>query len=191
MNYFFQFLLVVLILFTTPLFPAKAIGQDIDADITDIIITTSDTNLLLFSTVKHGFTKEMLEGVRNGIPVTFTFFIGLEQIKSHWFDSTLAEQTISHTLTFNNLKEEYTVELSERDNQTITTNSAIKAQEIMSEINGIKVIERSDLIPDTQYALSIKATLAEKKLPLNMHYIVPFISLWNFETDWRTIEFRY
>jgi hypothetical protein len=61
----------------------------------------------------------------------------------------------------------------------------------MSELNGVKIIERHELIPDVLYALHVKAILAEKTLPMNMHYIVPFISLWDFETDWRTIEFRY
>ena len=37
----------------------------------------------------------------------------------------------------------------------------------------------------------IKATLAETTLPLGIHYILPFTSLWDFETDWRTVEFRY
>ena len=61
----------------------------------------------------------------------------------------------------------------------------------MVELNGIKIIPRNTMEPDAPYAIHVKAKLAEKILPLYMHYIIPFVSLWDFETDWRTIEFRY
>ena len=52
----------------------------------------------------------MLEGVRNGIPVTFSFFIDLEQVRNNWPDATLAEYTITHTLTYDSLKKKYSIE---------------------------------------------------------------------------------
>lgn len=61
----------------------------------------------------------------------------------------------------------------------------------MAELNGLKVIARKKLSPDSPYALRLQAKLSEVKLPLGIHTIIPFISLWNVETKWRTIEFRY
>jgi hypothetical protein len=133
----------------------------------------------------------MVKGVQNGIPVTFTFLVELERTINNWPDSTLAEMTIQHTLTYDALKQQYRVTLPELSNGTITTDSLDKAMVAMSELNGIKVINRDVLVPDAPYALHVHATLAEKTLPLNIHYLVPFISLWNFETETRTIEFRY
>ena len=179
---------VLFVLFFPP--PVMA-EEEVEANIADIIITTSKTHLLLFCTIKNSFTSEMVEGVRNGIPILFDFSIELEKVNNNWLDTTLMETTIQHTLTYDLLKEEYQITLQERDNKTVVTDSIDKAMELMAEINGIKIIERNKLTPDTPYALHIKAKLAEKTLPMNMHYIIPFISLWNFETDWRTIEFRY
>ena len=169
--------------------PAWA-STDTEPAIDDIIITTSSTHLLLFATVKNGFTEEMLEGVRNGIPLSFSFDIELERVRSKWFDVTLVEKTITHTLTYDAIKEEYTVTMSEKKNPQVTR-SRKKARQLMAEINGLEVIELNKLIPDAPYALQMKATLVENTLPLGMHYVLPFTSLWNFETDWRTIEFRY
>lgn len=159
--------------------------------ISDIFITTSQDDLLLFCSIKKGFTEEMLEGVRNGIPVTFSFFIQLERTVRNWPDSTLTEMTVQHTLTYDTLKEQYQINLPERGNDTVVTGALDKALEAMSELNGIKIVGRDRLEPDAPYALHVKATLAEKTLPLNLHYLVPFISLWDFETETRTIEFRY
>jgi hypothetical protein len=171
-------------------FPAAA-QEDTEANISDIIITTSKSHLLLFCAIKNSFKPEMIEGVRNGIPITFDFSVELEKVNNNWPDSTLTEQTIRHTLTYDPLREEYRVILPEKGNNIVTTPSIDKAMELMAELNGLKVIERDKLIPDAPYALHVKAKMAEKTLPLNMHYIIPFISLWDFETEWRVIEFRY
>lgn len=180
-------LLVLAILFMC--MPVQA-ANDKEPTIEDIIITTSSTDLLLFATVKNCFTETMLEGVRNGIPLTFRFDIQLDKVRNRWFDATLVEETINHTLSYDAIKETYQIDFSEK-NRPIVTRSQEKAKQLMAEISGLEVIPRKELIPDAAYALQIKATLVENTLPLGMHYIIPFTSLWNFETDWRTIEFRY
>lgn len=171
--------------------PSSIAQEEGKANIADIIITTSKTHLLLFCAIKNSFTPEMIEGARNGIPITFDFFIQLEKINNNWPDTTLTEIQIQHTLHYDPLRELYKINLPEKGNKTVTTPSIEKAMEYLSELNGVKVIEHKKLIPDAPYALQVKAKMAEKTLPLNMHYIIPFISLWDFETDWRTIEFRF
>lgn len=175
-------------------FPTPAGAEDNEEqkpNISDILITTSQTDLLLFCTIRNSFTPEMIEGVHNGIPVTFTFLIQLDKIRKNWPDATLAEMAIHHTLTYDPVKQKYTITRSERNALPMVRDSIDKAVEVMSELSGIRIIPLSELEPDKPYALHVKATLAEKTLPLNMHYIVPFISLWDFETEWRTIEFTY
>ncbi len=181
---------VFLLIFTLVLCIPVQAAEDREPAIEDIIITTSSTDLLLFATVKNGFTEEMLEGVRNGIPLTFSFDIQLDKVRSRWFDVTLVEKTVTHTMSYDAIKELYTIKLSEK-NKPVITPSRDKAKQVMAEINGLAVIKRSELVPDAPYALQLKATLVENTLPLGMHYILPFASLWNFETDWRTVEFRY
>jgi hypothetical protein len=165
--------------------------QEKEPDLTDIIITTSESHLLLFATVRNCFTREMVQGVLDGLPVTFNFHIELNKIRSAWFDSTLVETTITHTLKYDSIKKEYSIIFSEKNGQLVTTRSLEQAKQLMAEINGFSLIERKLLIPDAPYALKIKATLAETTLPLGMHYILPFTSLWDFETDLRTVEFHY
>jgi hypothetical protein len=169
--------------------PAAATEEQ-EPTIEDIIITTSSTDLLLFATVKNCFTEEMLEGVRNAIPLTFRFDVELDKVRNNWFDATLIEHNINHTMSYDPIKEEYQVAFSEKDRPEVTR-SEEKAKQLMADLSGIRVIALKKLIADAPYALQVKATLVENTFPLGMHYIIPFTSLWNFETDWRTIEFRY
>ncbi len=182
---------VFLLLFFLQVFSLPLFAQQNAPDLKDIIITTSKTHLILFATVENGFTREMINGIRNGLPVTFIFHIELDKIRSAWFDSTLVEATITHKLKYDAIKQEYSIIFSEKNGRTVTTRSLKVAKQLMAELNGFPLIARNKLIADAAYALKIKATLAETTLPLGIHYILPFTSLWDFETDWRTVEFRY
>jgi hypothetical protein len=61
----------------------------------------------------------------------------------------------------------------------------------MTEINSLKIIPLNRLEKDEQYQLSVKAEVSKKTLPLYLHYILFFVSLWDFETDWYAIDFIY
>jgi len=39
--------------------------------------------------------------------------------------------------------------------------------------------------------LGAKAELNKLTLPFHLHYVLFFVSLWDFETDWYTIDFVY
>jgi hypothetical protein len=158
--------------------------------IKDIIVTTSEVDLLLFATVKNGFTQEMLDGVNSGIPIVFAYQMKLVKT-SNWLDTTLVEATVTHTLTFDETNKQYTVTFSDQNEKVVATQDIEEAKQLMAELNGVKVIELSQLIPDAPYAIRFKVVLKKGSLPLGVHRLLPFSAIWNYETDWRTIEFRY
>ena len=160
-------------------------------EIKDIIVTTSDNDLLLFATVKNCFTQDMLDGVRNGIPVVFTYQLKLVKTSNNWIDTSLVEEAVTHTMTFDQSKKEYHIAFSHQDGKDVATADLEQAKQLMAELNGIKVIALSQLVAAAPYAIHFKVTLKKGSLPLGMHRLIPFSSLWDFETDWRTIEFRY
>lgn len=182
-------LLCGLILLSSPSLPFAANEQN--PEIKDIIVTTSDNDLLLFATVKNCFTQEMLDGVRNGIPIVFTYHLKLVKTSNNWIDTSLVESSVTHTMTFDSGKKEYRIAFSNQDGKSSTTGNLEQAKQLMAELNGIKVIALTQLVPAAPYAIHFKVTLKKGSLPLGMHRVIPFSSLWDFETDWRTIEFRY
>jgi hypothetical protein len=160
-------------------------------EIKDIIVTTSDVDLLLFATVKNGFTPEMIDELHSGVPIIYTFFIELVKTSSSWLDTTLVESEVSHVLSYAPQQQEYRITFSNQKERVVTTKNLEQAQKLLAELNGVKVIALSQLIPDAPYAIHFKVVLKKGSLPLGMHNLLPFSSLWNFETDRRTIEFRY
>lgn len=162
-----------------------------EAIIEELIVTNSSSDLLLFFTVSNAFTRQMEEGIKNGIPVTFTFFVKLERKRSAWLNQELVSLKFEHALSYDTLKEEYTVIRSELPGQALRTRSLAEAKKTMAQVNGLAVLPLKSLAPEAGYLLKVKARLAEKTLPLYFHYVIPFWSLWDFETDWHSVEFRY
>lgn len=164
-------------------------GDTIPA-VTDIHLAISKESLLLSAAVQNCFTKDMLEGVHNAIPVTFRFYLDLRRVRSYWFNERTVKQVINHTLSYDPIKQEYQVAFSEKKRPE-TTRSLSEAEKMMAEIHDIRLASVEQLMTEQKYALYIKTTLEENTLPLSIHSLIPFFSLWNFETDWRTIQFLY
>ncbi len=61
----------------------------------------------------------------------------------------------------------------------------------MAEVKNIHVVPLSELRARSKYQLRVKAELEKVQLPLYLHYVLFFVSLWDFETDWYTVDFRY
>ncbi len=182
-------LLCGFLVFLCPGLPFAASDQS--PEIKDIIVTTSDPDLLFFATVKNCFTPEMIKDVKNGIPIIFTFHLELVKTSRNWVDTTLVKSSVTHTMTFDSDKKEYHIAFSDQQDKVVTTVDLEQAKQLMAELNGVKVITLARLVPDAPYAIHFKITLKKGSLPLGLQRILPFSSIWDFETDWRTIEFRF
>ena len=160
-----------------------------DASIYDLAVLNSDENLLLYFRVQYAFNEEMEQGIASGIPVTFTFYVTLFEHPSNLSKNKIASFDFDHTLSFDTLKEEYTVRLDERDEWTVVVKDLTKAKELMVQVNDLKIALLENLSPQKQYSVRAKVRLGKKILPLNFHYIIPFWKFWEFNTEWAEIKF--
>ncbi len=158
---------------------------------TDMIVTTSETDLLFFGELKNSLTTEMIDGLHSGIPVQFSFFVKLEKVESNWPDDTLTSLEFSHSLTYDSLKQLYTVETEEISKKNHTVKTLDEALTLINEVNGLKIVALEELEPDQTYRLRVKADLYKKTLPLSLRSVIPFVSWWDLKTDWHSIEFIY
>ena len=179
---------VALILSMSLLFAIPARAEE--ARLTDIVITNTRDHLLLYLTVTDCFTEDMEKAIENGIVTTFTFFVRLYETRALWRDRKIANLKVNHEIQYDNLKKIYVVKLSEKQ-KSISVKDFDEAKKLMSEIVGLKVTELHKLHKDSRYQIRMMAELDEIKLPFYLHYVLFFLSLWDFETDWYSVDFRY
>lgn len=156
----------------------------------DIIVTTSKTDLLVYFTIDGCFTKNMQEAIFNGVPVTFTFVIKLNKKKTLLPDKRINSFKIYHTIKYDQLKDVFEIKRTERPKEILTLKDFVQAKHTMAEVEA-KVAPLFRLKKGGKYQLSLKAELNKVTLPLYLHYILFFVSLWNFETSWYNIVFTY
>ncbi|MBW1981003.1 MAG: DUF4390 domain-containing protein [Deltaproteobacteria bacterium] len=183
--------LIALVLITSLLFSYTSTLAAAEATLSEFIVTNTRDHLLIYFRINGCFTPEMDEAILNGIPTTFTILIRLYRTRSFWFDETITSLGIEHTIKYDALRNEFRVTRSEaNDGDTVFKNFAA-AKKAMAEIKNIPVASLSSLRKHMKYQLRVKAELEKVRLPLFLHYVFFFVSLWNFETDWYTIDFTY
>ncbi len=162
-----------------------------DAVLSNIIVTNTRDDLLVYLSVEGAFREEMQKAILSGVPTTFLFFIGLYHVRSLWLDQEIADIKINHTIKYDNLKKEFTVSRSWENSKPIITKSFEEARKLMADVDGIKIVPLKWIEKGKRYQIRAKAELSNITLPFYLHYVLFFVSLWDFETDWYTIDFIY
>jgi hypothetical protein len=173
------------------LWSSPSLLQAAEATLSDIIVTNTQEDLLVFFDVQGCFTREMEEAILNGIPTTFTIIIRLYKTRTLWFDRSISSLRCEHTIKYDSLKNEFRVTRSEDNNNELVFKEFEKAKKAMAEISNIKVVPLKELQRKSKYQLRVKAELEKVRLPLYLHYVLFFVTLWDFETDWYTVDFTY
>jgi hypothetical protein len=177
--------------FVCILFIIPGLGLAQDATLTNITVSNTRDDLLLYLTLEGAFREELQKAILSGVPTSFSFFAKLNKVRNFWFDKDIADIEVTNTIKYDNLKKEFIVEHSWKPDNHEVTKSFKEAKKWMTEINSLKIIPLNRLEKDAHYQLRVKAEVSKKTLPLYLHYILFFVSLWNFETDWYAIDFIY
>lgn len=179
--------IIILVVLSAPAFTAWAEN----AKLTDIIVTNTRDDLLAYLKVRGAFRENMENAILSGVPTSFSFLIALYRVRGFWLDQKIADIRVDHTIKYNTLKKEFTVSRSWESGQPKVVDSFTRARELMSEIDSLKIVSLDMLTKGQQYQLRAKAELSKVTLPFYLHYVLFFVSLWDFETDWYTIDFIY
>ena len=180
----------ILIIFISISSPLVTISLAEQAYLSNVVVTNSRDHMLVYFSVNNCFTPDMNRAIDSGLQTTFTFFIQLYEKRSFWWDKKIVSTKINHSIKYNHLKKNYELTLSGKSGPVIKVDEFEKAKELMAQVSAVKVVEMSKLKKGKDYQLQLMAQLDKIKLPLHLHHVLFFLSLWDFETDWYTIEFR-
>ena len=133
--------------------------------------------------VENCFTEKMEEAIQSGIRTTFTFYVNLYQKRSWWKDRKVASAEFRHTVQYYPIQKVFQVRLRE-GHTSLAASSLEEAKTLMSKVREFEIRSSSPLDPGVPSYFRIKAELDPVRLPLHLEYLLFFVSLWDFETDW-------
>ena len=183
----FKSLLLIMIFWAAGAVPAMAK----EAYLSDFVVTNTRDPLLVYFKVHNCFTPEMNNAIESGLETTFTFFVQLHEKRDLIWDKKIADLELSHSIKYDSLKKVYTVRFSEGTRKEVVARNFEEAKKLMAEVVALQVIPMHQLKKGKRYQLQMMAQLDKIKLPFYLHYVFFFLSLWDFETDWYAVDFRY
>lgn len=146
----------------------------------------SQDNLILNFQIEKAMSKDLFDILDSGLPIKFTYWIKIKRPRELLRDEILLDRTLIRVLEKDNLKNRYRVAIegdSPRDYAKIE-----EAIAIMSRVDGLDLFPVKTLEINPPIFLQIKAQLNKFKLPFRLHYLLTFVSYWDFETEWYTLE---
>ena len=162
-----------------------------DASLSDIEICSTESHLLLHFKVDNCFTEDMKAAINSGIMTTFNFYIRVYEVRRLLWDKRIVTIKVNHQIQYDSLKKVYKVRLSEKDDKPILTEDFDEAKSRMSDIYGLKIAELQDIQAGTLYQVRMMVELDKIRLPFYLHNVFVFLSLWDFQTDWYTLDFTF
>lgn len=173
-------------LFLTLLLPSP--GEPA-AKITDIVVTHSSDSLLVFATLKDAFSKEIEEGIVNGVQTSFTYYLRLMRQRGFWADEEVASLTVSQSVVYDVLKDRFHFSM-EAGNQKLNrvTNNYGEIQRWMSSLEGIKLASIRELKRDELYYVQVRAEIRSVRLAFPLNVLLFFVSFWNVDTPWTSSD---
>jgi len=180
---------LLLIMFLWAAWAGPAMAKD--AYLSDFVVTNTRDHLLVYFTVNNCFTPEMNNAIESGIETSFTFFVQLHENRDLIWDRKIADLEVNHSIKYDSLKKVYSVRFSEDNNREVTARTFEEAKKLMAEVVALKVVPMHQLKKGKRYQLQMMAQLDKIRLPFYLHYVLFFLSLWDFETDWYAVDFRY
>ena len=170
--------------------PSFCIAAPNKAEISNIEIDKMGKNLEVSFRLIDCFNSDMEEAILDGVPTTFRIRVYINK-PSLFLRSEIADSILRHTIRYNRLNNEFQVDLPENPQKTLVTKDFDEAKKWMSSVQSLQVMPTSRLERNQEYYLNIKAELSKVELPLFFRYILFWVSLWDFETEWYTVVFLY
>lgn len=174
-----------------PLVGLAATASAQEAKLNNITVASTQTQLSLSLEVEGAFSPNVTEAILRGVPATFSFLVSLNRVRNWWFDEELANRTITNTIKYDTLKKEFLIHRPWSGEPPVSTKSFAEAQSLMTKVRGFTIVSLDRMKKAQTYELWSKAELSKMTLPLYLHYVFYFVTFWDFETDWYTIEFVY
>jgi hypothetical protein len=171
--------------------PPICVASANKAEISNIEIDKSGKDLAASFLLVDCFSSDMEEAILNGVPTTFRILVSVEKPSLMLVKAKVADLTLQHTIRYNRLNNEFQVELPEHPQRILVTRNFDEAKKWMGTVKNLPIIPTCWLNKDQEYYLKVKAELSKVELPLFFRYILFWVSLWDFETEWYTVVFLY
>ncbi len=169
------------------LFPVRPVLSADFPSMGEIIVTNTDQDLIFFSYLRDGFTNDINERLKSGLPITFTYYAELKRKRSIWFNSRVANKILTHKVKYDTLKKEYIYTRSEGTNieEERVTKDYNEMRRWVTFLNGVTLVNQGELEAGKKYYVRVKAEIKPLNTPFPLRYLKFFFPFLDKDTAWQ------
>jgi hypothetical protein len=148
--------------------------------------TVEQNALLLFARVAYPVNDDIRAALKDGLSLTFDLDVIVSRERRFWIDADVQEYTIKRELSYHAVSDKYlTRTLDERpgtDQQSYA--SLEEALEDLGTVDGYPLLTTSQLSPNRQYRISLRAGVRRGHLADSLRVILFWTDDWHRESEW-------
>ena len=161
-----------------------AFGAPAPFRISNLVVTNSDSNLLVTLVLLGAMPDGIVEGLGTGIPASVRFQLELWQYNSWWVDRRVVAKLVERQVVYDVLTKEFRVAaLQGEEREPYVTRDVWEAERVLSELRAFKLTQMSHLNLDELYYVRVRAEVRSGAPDSSVSRILPFVSS-RAETPW-------
>ena len=161
-----------------------ALGAGGPFRISNLVVTNSDSSLLVNLVLLGAMPDGIVEGLGTGMPATVRYQIELWQYNSWWVDRRVVAKLVERQVVYDVLSKEFRVSpVQGEEREPYVTRDVWEAERVLSEIRVFKLTPMAHLNPDELYYVRARAEVRSGAPDSSVSRIMPFVSS-RAETPW-------
>ena len=152
--------------------------------ISNLVVTNSDSVLLVNLVLLGAMPDGIVEGLGTGIPAAVRFQLELWQYSSWWIDRRVVAKLVERQVVYDVLTKEFRVAVVQgEEREPYVTRDVWEAERVLSEVRAFKLTPMSHLNLDDLYYVRARAEVRSGAPDSSVSRLLPFVSS-RAETPW-------
>jgi Domain of unknown function (DUF4390) len=166
------------------LLAAGAVSAAAPVRISNLVVTNSESTLLVNLVLLGAMPDGIVEGLGTGIPAGVRFQLELWQYNSWWVDRRVVAKLVERQVVYDVLTKEFRVSpVQGEEREPYVTRDVWEAERVLSEVRGYKLTPIAHLNLDELYYVRVRAEVRSGAPDSSVSRIMPFVSS-RAETPW-------
>jgi hypothetical protein len=128
-------------------------------------------------------------GLAEGVPLSIELDLDIERVRQLLPNARVAELTQRYHLQYNAVSARYILR-NDNIGQQESLGTIDAALELMADVHGVPVLDKSLITNDRRYEASVRAKVDYGTVPFSMRMLMFWVNEWHRESDWYTWTFQ-
>jgi hypothetical protein len=129
------------------------------ADDIQVVELTREGWVYVSFTFTNGFTDDMREALRSGLPTAISYDVELRREVPVWFDATVTHVVVTASAQYYNLTREHQLSrtIDGRGEEPVRTRDEEVVRQWLTSVERLKLVETKGLEPNVEYYIQVRA----------------------------------